>query len=52
MVSNSRSRRNAQQALAGSNQLKEASIEITSTLSIANTLSQVPVLAPVPALYT
>ena len=52
MASNSRSRRNTQQASAGSNQAEEASVEITSTSSIKSALSQAPASALAPALYT
>ena len=52
MASNSRSRRNAQQASAGSNQPEEAPVETTPTPSTASAPSQAPASAPAPALYT
>ena len=52
MVSNSRSHRNAQQASTGSNQPEEVLVETKPIPSTASTLSQVPALAPTPALYT
>ena len=52
MASNSRSRKNAQQASAGSNQPEEAPVETTPTPSTASAPSQAPASAPAPALYT
>ena len=52
MASNFRSCRNAQQASAGSNQPKEATVETTQTRSTASVLSQAPASVPAPALYT
>ena len=52
MASNFPSRRNAQQALAGSNQPEEVPVETTPTLSTASTPSQVLASAPAHALYT
>ena len=52
IASNFYSYRNIQQASAGSNLPKKASVETTTTPSTANTLSQAPVLAHILTLYT
>ena len=52
IASNSHSCRNTQQALAGSNQLEKAPVEIIPILSTASALSQVSALASTPALHT
>ena len=52
MTSNSRSRKNAQQASARLNQFKEASVETTPTPSAASALFQVPASALASVLYT
>ena len=52
MASNSRFRRNAQQALARLNQPEEAMVKTTATPNTASAPSQVPTSAPASALYT
>ena len=52
MASNFYSYRIAQQALAELNQSEKAKVEITPTSSTASAPSQIPILAPAPALYT